>query len=81
MKVIPAYLMKVILSVPDEGYSDRTWYTGITFIRYTGITFIRYAGITFIRYTQNRMVGKPNICSCSVLANIHFIPALLLYCA
>jgi hypothetical protein len=22
MKVIPAYLMKVILSVPDEGYSS-----------------------------------------------------------
>ena len=31
MKVIPnfwswAYLMKIILSVPDEGYSERTWW-------------------------------------------------------
>ena len=26
MKAIPAYLMKAILSVPDEGYSDRTWW-------------------------------------------------------
>ena len=27
MKVIPeTYLMKVILSVPDEGYSERTWW-------------------------------------------------------
>jgi hypothetical protein len=24
MKAIPAYLMKANLSVPDEGYSDRT---------------------------------------------------------
>ena len=26
MKAIPAYLMKAILSVPDEGYSERTWW-------------------------------------------------------
>ena len=26
MKAIPAYPMKAILSVPDEGYSERTWW-------------------------------------------------------